>query len=142
MIRPIENLNELDQLFLIEKELFNHHAYAYEQLEEMYDNDDYEILGYFDDQDELLEGYLILLKTADHFEIIKIGTAQHLQNQGIGTKMLDVAKQYDRPLILEVSENNQKAINFYLKNGFNLLNERREYYQDGSNALIMEFKKC
>ena len=41
-------------------------------------------------------------------------------------------------IMLEVKENNNQAIKFYLKQGYEQISIRKNYYQDHSNALIMK----
>lgn len=38
---------------------------------------------------------------------------------------------------LEVSRGNKAALQLYQKMGFHVYHERKSYYQDGSNALLM-----
>ena len=41
-------------------------------------------------------------------------------------------------VILDVRVNNEKGLNFYKKNGFKQINVRKNYYLDGTDALVME----
>jgi len=43
-------------------------------------------------------------------------------------------------LLLEVSQNNKKAENFYNRFDFYTVGKRKNYYKDGSNALLKEKK--
>lgn len=79
----------------------------------------------------------------DRLEIMAIGTdPTYLRNQ-MAQKVLDGVKtnaaQRKLSVWLEVHENNQTAVNLYLKNGFKVLNSRKRYYPDGGNALVMQF---
>ena len=42
-------------------------------------------------------------------------------------------------VILEVDQENKKAINLYRKAGFFKIGLRKKYYNDGSDALVMKF---
>ena len=81
----------------------------------------------------------------NHFEItdiINIAVLDRFQHNGIGLKLLDyVIKNTDATkIMLEVNENNKKALNFYKKNKFIEINRRKNYY-DGADAIIMERSK-
>ena len=43
-------------------------------------------------------------------------------------------------LLLEVSQNNLNAENFYNRFDFNTVGTRKNFYKDGSNALLKEKK--
>ncbi|MBR4314569.1 MAG: GNAT family N-acetyltransferase, partial [Lachnospiraceae bacterium] len=55
-------------------------------------------------------------------------------------KVVDIAKRYNsKKLMVEVRSKNNSAIEFYLKNGFNRISERNNYYKNPSDdALIFE----
>ncbi|MFZ3229376.1 MAG: GNAT family N-acetyltransferase [Pseudobdellovibrio sp.] len=79
----------------------------------------------------------------DRIEISAIGTSGHHSKSGFAKAVLSQLKenaaQRKLPIWLEVHENNDSAVNLYLKNGFVVINTRKRYYQDGGNALIMVF---
>ena len=87
-------------------------------------------------------GFCDYWHTFDSATIAQICVHPTLHRKQLGSAMMDeiindcYAKKV-RTLTLEVRENNQKAINFYLKHGFKkeLLKER--YYSNGDNALYM-----
>ena len=55
-------------------------------------------------------------------------------------KVIDIAKRYNsKKIMIEVRSKNSPAINFYKKNGFNQISERKEYYKNPlDDALILE----
>ncbi len=92
--------------------------------------------------DGLIKGFV---EIENHFEItdiINIAVLDRFQHNGIGLKLLDyVIKNTDATkIMLEVNENNKKALNFYKKNKFIEINRRKNYY-DGADAIIMERSK-
>ena len=60
------------------------------------------------------------------------------QGNGYGDKLLKyILDNYsNRNFFLEVNVNNEKAINLYKKNGFNILTTRKHYYKD-EDAYVM-----
>ena len=86
-------------------------------------------------------GYLGALDIIDDYNIVGIALKNNYQRRGVGTKLLSslvkLAKNHQvQTISLEVDEKNEKAINFYKKNGFELTNIRKNYYKD-NDALIM-----
>lgn len=84
-------------------------------------------------------GYIGLYIYIDEGEILNFVVDKAYQRQMIGTTLLKkVIDTYQlKKITLEVRENNQKGINFYLKNNFKPINIRKHYYQNGDNAIVM-----
>lgn len=129
----------LEQLSFLEKELFLDHCYSKEQLKQMLEDKNYINLGFY--ENNILYGYAILLKLPDELEIIKIGVSKQAQGKGIGTKMMEEIKKISPEIFLEVSSLNTNAIGFYQYHGFKLISTRKQYYSDGSDALIFKWVK-
>jgi ribosomal-protein-alanine N-acetyltransferase len=87
---------------------------------------------------------LILVRfAADEAEILTVAVAPSARRRGIGTLLLDQAR--DRlaaagatVLFLEVSVKNTAGIALYTRFGFAVAGRRRRYYSDGSDALVMK----
>ncbi len=77
-------------------------------------------------------------------EIYNIAVKKEYQNQGIGNKLLNhlviLTKEYNNQAIwLEVRSSNRKAIDFYQKNNFKQIYERKNFYKNPSeNAIVMK----
>ncbi len=85
-------------------------------------------------------GLLLLRQAADEAEIITIGVLPQQRRTGLGGALLHDATgqlQQCKALFLEVSETNAGARQFYLDLGFAEAGRRKDYYADGSDALIM-----
>jgi len=75
--------------------------------------------------------------------ITMIAVKEDFQGRGIGSQVLSWFKNYAKEkgaenIWLEVSVNNKKAVRFYEKHGFFTQDIRKNYYLDGSDALIMK----
>ena len=86
-------------------------------------------------------GYIGVFDSFDDYNIIGIAVEEGYQRRGIGYKLLqriieEAKKNNIKTISLEVDETNEKAINFYKKNGFVVTNIRKKYYKD-NDALIM-----
>ncbi|OFZ29825.1 MAG: hypothetical protein A2622_11470 [Bdellovibrionales bacterium RIFCSPHIGHO2_01_FULL_40_29] len=79
----------------------------------------------------------------DRLEIMAIGTNPDFFMRGYGSRTLSFLQNFAMrrglPILLEVHENNQSAVKFYKKNGFQVLGARKSYYSDGGTALVMKY---
>ena len=91
---------------------------------------------------ELILAFLSFRTYPDRIEIMALATASSAARQGFGSNLIQalqlIAAQRRLPISLEVHENNQQAVNFYLKNGFSVIGSRKSYYSDGGDAVIMQ----
>ena len=93
-----------------------------------------------------IEGYLIARKVLDEYEVLSLASDINKRRKGVGTmlfkKLINIAvKNKVKRILLEVSENNYAALCLYKKLGFQKINSRRNYYNEGykfSDAYIME----
>ncbi len=83
-------------------------------------------------------GFIHFLVFEDYIDIVDIVVDDEYRKQGIGTNLLKSLENYHKTeILLEVSQNNEVAINFYLKNGFNKVGIRKGYY-NGIDGLTMK----
>ncbi len=87
--------------------------------------------------------FQIILSNA---ELTYLSIHPTLRRKGLAKKLLkQIFKQCKslaiEKVILEVSEKNIAALNFYHSFGFETVGIRKKYYKDGSNALLQE-KNC
>lgn len=74
----------------------------------------------------------------DKIEILNIVVKPEFRKQGIASLLLDyLFSEIDKPVILEVRESNQEAINLYKKFNFLEIAYREKYYGD-EDAVVME----
>lgn len=139
MIKESKDRKELEKLAELEKDIFKNSGFSFEQLEEMAQIDRYRfIINYVDDK---IASYVILLDSIDVWEIMKIGTAEKYRRKGLGEELLNYIFQFvQAPVMLEVRENNRGAIEFYIKNGFEKIGMRKNYYHDTGEAAIIMVK--
>ena len=67
---------------------------------------------------------------------------KEFRNQGIGALLMDalekrLIKENKEKIFLEVRKSNLVAQKLYQKMGFNVLSQRKGYYSDGEDALVM-----
>ena len=99
-----------------------------------YKNSRYNI--YEDYFENIFAGYLITYDNIDSLDIFEIAVDKNFRKKGIASKLLNRIND-ERKILLEVSEKNEVAINLYKKNGFKMISRRKNYYLDGSDAIVM-----
>ena len=81
-------------------------------------------------EEDKITGYMSFYQVMDEVEIIKIGIIKSYQRNGYGSFLIKELKKLNiKKIFLEVSTENVKAINFYLKNGFKEIGLRKMYYK-------------
>ncbi len=83
-----------------------------------------------------------LWRVADEVEVLFVATAPAWRRQGVARALLVHALQAARDegaarALLEVRRSNAPAIALYRALGFEVVGERRRYYDDGEDALLM-----
>ena len=101
-------------------------------------NGNYEIYKLIICNDEV--GYIETIPNLDYLEITDVLIYEKYRSKGYSKVLLDYIinnTKYNR-FLLEVSVNNEVAISLYKKYAFKKISTRKNYYKDGSDALIME----
>lgn len=89
-------------------------------------------------------GFAGIWISVDDIHITNIVTKKVYRNHGIGTKLLNhlittaKAKKLSS-LTLEVNETNKSAISLYKKHHFQKIGQRKNYYKQNENAIIMTY---
>ncbi len=89
-------------------------------------------------------GFAGIWISVDDIHITNIVTKKVYRNHGIGTKLLNhlittaKAKKLSS-LTLEVNETNKSAISLYEKHHFQKIGQRKNYYKQNENAIIMTY---
>ena len=91
---------------------------------------------------EKVFGYIGACILAVQTEILNFVIDENHQRNGLGQMLFDKViedskKNNSESIVLEVKVNNQKGINFYEKNNFKVINIRKNYYADGTDAYLM-----
>ena len=85
-------------------------------------------------------GYIGAYVINGELEILNFVVDGLHQRTGIGTLLFnEFLNRYPdaKTVVLEVREQNEKGINFYKKNNFNVISKRKHYYKNGDDALVM-----
>jgi len=86
--------------------------------------------------------FAIWLITGHECELLSIAVKAALRGKGYAKVLMEhsqkeLAKQGVKKFFLEVRESNATAISLYEKLGYKKIAERKKYYSDGENAVVM-----
>ena len=143
MVKRGGDLFDLEQIYALEKRIFKNEAWTRAMLKiELLCINDSETL--IIEENKLILGYFIYRKISSEYHVLNIGVSPLRQKEGIGSILLiDFLNDIENisTVFLEVKKSNFPAINLYKKNGFKIYGERKNYYKDGSSALLMNYVK-
>ncbi|MGX6993304.1 ribosomal-protein-alanine N-acetyltransferase [Vagococcus penaei] len=100
----------------------------------------------FYDEQSVVQGYICCQWVLDEAELLLIAVHPELRGQSIASRLIQQAREYlmKQKVIqfyLEVRASNQSAQMVYLKNQFQIVGERKNYYhQPKETAIIMATK--
>lgn len=85
---------------------------------------------------------LLTWLVADEIHVLAVAVHEAMRGRSYGRRLLDHAfeslkQRGARKVFLEVRHDNTSAIGLYRRLGFSILNRRKGYYSDGSDALEM-----
>lgn len=127
----IEKISELERLCFLD-------AWSKPMLTEEIKKDNSFFFGAVKN-DELV-GYILLNKCLDEAQILKICVLKEYRGQGIGKELIDFSVKNipDLKIInLEVRKSNIPAIKLYESKGFEIVGERKKYYKNNEDAVLM-----
>ena len=121
-------LMNLEKIHLNAFEEFNFRNWTYSDFSDFLNSKSK--IFYYESNNKIL-GFVVVNFNSDFNEIITIAVDKIFQRKKIGKILLEYIINYFKSikdLYLEVAKNNYKAINFYKKNGFKIIAERKKYY--------------
>lgn len=137
MIRPIEK-KDIDRIISLENETIG--SSLGDMLNDLVTNP---LMGAYVYEDNEVLGYISYTFDGDILEILNFCVSKKNQNQGIGKHLLsklllDMQLSGAKSSILEVREDNIRAIHVYESFGYKKISVRKNYYKDSCNALVYE----
>lgn len=135
-IANLEDLTAIDSIGTLIKDNFSNQNHTRERI-----NLDYVKIFVYEDQ-SIIKGFIEIECHYETTDLINIAVLKEYQNQGIASSLLNyvIENINQQNIILEVNENNIKAIKFYQRNNFKEINRRNKYYDNLYDAIIMERK--
>lgn len=131
-------VEDVEVVYELECLLFGKSAWPKETLISDMESFDFDVLV---ENDQII-GYCSLMVNGDYADVLNIGVHPEFRQQGYGTMlmkhMIAKADLYEvKNVTLEVRVSNFKAISLYESLGFIRVAKRKQYYQDGEDALLM-----
>ena len=140
MILRIAQSNDLDSLLFIHKDTIGS-SWSKTDFASAIAGKNNKIVFSVVEKEEII-GYIMVGILPPEAEIINIAIIPNKQRKGYGSKamelmFLELISRKVKIVFLEVREKST-AVNYYLKNGFEAVGIRKQYYPDGENALRMQ----
>ena len=136
MIKELD-INNVDKVINLGLKLNSNYSnlYDYESLNSGV-NKTYTIL----DNNNII-GFIHIQDLIDEVDIIDIVIDEKYRRKGYGKSLINYIFDFykDKKVILEVSVDNEAAVNLYKSLNFSVINVRKGYY-NGTDALVMEKK--
>ena len=90
-------------------------------------------------------GYAIARRASEAAELLRLGVAPEERRRSVATTLVAVViETFERAgtaeLQLEVREDNRAALELYRRLGFRLTGRRRGYYEDRTDALLLDLE--
>ena len=136
------SLDDLKQIYLIEKDVFINDHWTFEMVERELKNLTGQTTWIIEESSVIL-GYCMMRIFYNEANITNMAIKSSRQREGLGLFLLGhVLNQLPikSSVFLEVKEGNLPAINLYQRLGFKVINLRKNYYKDGRAAMIMHLK--
>ncbi|MGZ3690794.1 MAG: GNAT family N-acetyltransferase [Pseudobdellovibrio sp.] len=94
------------------------------------------------EDEQKIVSFLCYRESADAVEITALATKPDRQKQGFQTLLLEELKKrlLSQPILLEVHAQNMRAQTLYKHLGFIEISRRKNYYRDGSAAIVLKFQ--
>ena len=144
------HLGDLDHLVRIEEMCFGTTAWRESDLRDQFDHAFARVAVFVDEGGELGDdrgdalGFILSWEIGEEVQLMRLGVTPEHQKKGIGSLLMGdlVRSVEDRAevITLEVRVSNKRAQAFYEKFGFHNLATRPRYYNNGEDAVLMEYK--
>ncbi|MCB1179411.1 MAG: ribosomal protein S18-alanine N-acetyltransferase [Leptospiraceae bacterium] len=131
---------DINILFELEKKCFGDFAWSKNSISSHLEKEK-TVVCYLEEDKKKIIGYIFFTSYLDEAEIYRIGVIPSRRNLKIGTELITELKNKFHKIFLEVRKDNKIAISFYKSLGFQILGERKKYYNDGCDAVLMEWAK-
>ena len=128
--------NDLEKIIILDHEVLKTNWHERLYLEEIVNSDsEFWLLELEND----VIGFILIRRNMVDAEVLQFAVSKRFQKQGFGSILMDKAIEITNRelLFLEVSQKNESAINFYLKNNFETIFIRKNYYGPSEDALVM-----
>ncbi|OUW78262.1 MAG: ribosomal-protein-alanine N-acetyltransferase [bacterium TMED217] len=134
---------DLKSVINIEKNAYDKPYWNESMLKRLFNKDSNEIIWITEIKQQIV-GFLIEQRCDDEINLLNLAIDKSFQNRGIGGEMVSCFLSIipnNSCVFLEVKKNNFIARKIYSNLNFKDIDIRKNYYNDGSDAFIMQYKK-
>lgn len=143
MIYRLATSEDFEQVLQIENECFKQ-PYSRKELEYEFNENPVNKIIVAEDEEKVI-GFIDFLITFNSSTIMQVAVTSKYRGRGIATQLLaEMEKSFPteiddvvETITLEVRESNEAAKALYLKNGYEIVVLKKNYYKDGENAIYM-----
>lgn len=132
-------IGQIEDICTLEVQCFDDGAWSHKIIQDTMQVPSKKVLCLKDEYSNI--GYIIIQVLENEGDIERIGIVKKYRQRGLGEYLLKktLDKYHLVKCFLDVNANNIAAVSLYKKCGFSLIQRRKQYYSDGSDALIMEW---
>lgn len=135
--------NDFNEVQKIENECFKE-PYSTEDLHYEFETNPVNKIIVAEDDGKVV-GFIDFLITFNSSTIMQVAVTKDYRGNGVATQLMsEMEKSFPKTIddlvetiTLEVRESNVAAKNLYLKNGYEIVVVKKNYYKDGENAIYM-----
>ena len=136
-------LCDLTSIINIEKAVYNKPYWNMKMLKKLFIDSIIETVWVIENRKKII-GFLIEQRCDNEINLLNVAIDRQFQNRGIGKKLIN--HYLDRipgncSVFLEVNKSNIIARKIYADLNFKNIGMRKNYYNDGGDALIMKYTK-
>lgn len=143
MIYRLATSEDFEQVLQIENECFKQ-PYSSKELEYEFNENPVNKIIVAENEGKVI-GFIDFLITFNSSTIMQVAVTSKYRGRGIATQLLAEMEEYFpteiddvvETITLEVRESNEAAKALYLKNGYEIVLLKKNYYKDGENAIYM-----
>ena len=135
------SFSDSEYLDMFETQLFGNTPVSYKQILLNYDQNNY--LIYVAKYNNQNIGYISGLLVSDDLNILNLGIDERYRNRGFGYLLLNYLLIENKRelkstnIFVELRKTNKLAFNLYLRLGFKVYNERKNYYSNPNEDAIL-----
>ena len=136
------NSEDLIPIHLIEQDVFNHEQWTLEMIDSELKNFPGQSTWIIEES-RLILGYCMTRMIFNETNILNMAIKSTHQGSGLGPYLFGYVLDQlptKSSIYLEVKQGNLPALKLYHSFGFQVINSRRNYYKDGSTALVMHLE--
>jgi len=134
---------DVEQVAELEKLCFGEEGFSKKQINYLIRKANGEVVVAIISGEIIASLILLFRKNSQQIRLYSLAVSPQMRGKGIAKEMISYSENKAKEmglnkLSLEVNENNHSAIQLYQSAGFQFFQTKKDYYKDGSSALVMK----